>query len=148
MGGGRDTGTTLTPDEKKGLSIIGKTASEGISGGIDLLGNEGLSENTEGEEEEEPSGSRAATYTSPGEDDPPQLSPVPARQPAGPGVRMRGGLIGRPPITPAPAARCWCVSRVETGGAVGDRGPTGETDCPPGGDGADPTPEVGAAPPG
>uniref|UniRef100_UPI0037E6FF8B protein bassoon-like n=1 Tax=Semicossyphus pulcher TaxID=241346 RepID=UPI0037E6FF8B len=102
-GGGAPGATTLTPDEEKVLSIIGKTASEGISGGIDLLGDEGLSENSEGEEEEEeeeePSGSRAATYTSPGEDDPPQPSPVPARQPAGPGVRMRGGLTGRPPIT-------------------------------------------------
>ena len=69
MGGGAPGATTLTPDEEKVLSIIGKTASEGISGGIDLLGDEGLSENTEGEEEEEPSGSRAVTYTSLGEDD-------------------------------------------------------------------------------
>lgn len=35
----------------------------------------------------------------PGEDDPPQPCPVPASQPAGPGVRMRGGLTGRPAIT-------------------------------------------------
>ncbi|XP_059205855.1 myb-related transcription factor, partner of profilin-like [Centropristis striata] len=93
-GGGAPGGTTLTPDEEKVLSIIGKTASEGISGGIDLLGDEGLSDNSEGEEEE-PSGSGAATCTSPGEDDPPQPSPVPACQPAGPGVRTRG----RPSIT-------------------------------------------------
>ncbi|XP_067085427.1 myb-related transcription factor, partner of profilin-like [Osmerus mordax] len=100
-GGGAPCATTLTPDEEKVLSIIGKTASEGIGGGIDLLGDEGLSGNSEGEEEEdeEPSGSRAATCTSPGEDHPPQPSPVPARQPAGPGVRMRGGLRWRPPIT-------------------------------------------------
>ena len=55
----------LTPDEEKvRLSIIGKTDSEGISGGIDLLGDEGLS--TYSEEEEEPSGSRVVTCTSPG----------------------------------------------------------------------------------
>ncbi|XP_067092977.1 myb-related transcription factor, partner of profilin-like [Osmerus mordax] len=98
MGGGTPGATTLTPDEEKVLYIIGKTASEGISGGIYLLGDEGLSGNSEGEEEE-PSGSRAATCTSPGEDHPPQPSPVPARQPTGPGVRMRGGLGGWPPIT-------------------------------------------------
>jgi len=93
-GGCTPGATTLTPDEEKVLSIIGKTASERITGGIDLLGDEGFSENTESEGEEEPSGSRAVTYTSPGEDDPPQLSPAPARRPAGPGVRMRGGLTG------------------------------------------------------
>ena len=62
-GGGAPGATTLTPDEEKVLSIIVKTASEGISGVIDLLGDKGLSENTEGEEEEEeePPGSRAAT---------------------------------------------------------------------------------------
>lgn len=95
-GGGAPGGTTLTPDEEKVLSIIGKTASEGISGGIDVLGDEGLSLS---EDEEEPSGSRAGTCTPPGEDDPQQPWPVPARQPAGPGVRMRGGSRWRPAIT-------------------------------------------------
>ncbi|XP_062341563.1 uncharacterized protein LOC134039608 [Osmerus eperlanus] len=99
-GGGAPGAPTLTPDEEKVLSIIGKKASEGISWGLNLLGDEGLSENSEEEEEEEePSGSRAATCTSPGEDHPPQPSPVPVRQPAGPGVCMRGCLRGRPPIT-------------------------------------------------
>ncbi|XP_046886899.1 myb-related transcription factor, partner of profilin-like [Hypomesus transpacificus] len=98
-GGGAHGATTLTPDEEKVLSIIGKTAPEGISGGIDLLWDEGLSENSEEEEEEEPSGSRAATYTSPGEDYPPQPCPVPPRQPAGPCPRMQGGLTGWPPVT-------------------------------------------------
>ena len=46
-------------------SIIGKTAYEGISGGIDVQGDEGLSES---EDEEEPTGSGAATCTPPGED--------------------------------------------------------------------------------
>ena len=81
-GGGAPCGTTLTPDEQKVLSIIGKTAYEGISGDV-----------------EEPSGSRAGTCTPPGEDDPPQPCPVPARQPAGPGVRMLGGLTGWPTVT-------------------------------------------------
>ena len=43
-GGGAPGGTTLTPNEEKVLSIIGKTASEGISGGINVQGDEGLSE--------------------------------------------------------------------------------------------------------
>ena len=55
----------LTPDEEKVLSITGKTAYEGISGGIDVQGDEGLSES---EDEEEPTGSGAATCTPPGED--------------------------------------------------------------------------------
>ena len=95
-GGGAPGGTILTPDEERVLSITGKTAYEGISGGIDVQGDEGLSES---EDEEEPSGSRAGTCTPPGEDDPPQPCPVPARQPAGPSGRMQGGLTGQPAIT-------------------------------------------------
>ena len=57
-------------------SIIGKTAYEGISGGIDVQGDEGLSES---EDEEEPSGNGAGTCTPPGEDDPPQPCPVTSR---------------------------------------------------------------------
>ncbi|XP_030294128.1 uncharacterized protein LOC115594287 isoform X3 [Sparus aurata] len=64
---GAPGGTTLTPDEEKVLSIIRKTASEGISGGIDVQGDEGLSES---EDEEEPSGSGAGTCMPPGEIDP------------------------------------------------------------------------------
>ena len=86
-GGGAPGGTTLTPDEEKVLSIIGKTASEGISGGIDVQGKEGLSES---ENEEEPSRSGAGMCTPPGEDDLPQPCPVPMRQPAGPGVHNAG----------------------------------------------------------
>ena len=95
-GDGAPGGTTLTPDEEKVLSIIGKTAYEGISGGTDVQREEGLSES---EDEEEPSGSGAGMCTPPGEDEPPQPCPVPARQPAGPSVRMLGGFTGRPPIT-------------------------------------------------
>ncbi|XP_061569032.1 myb-related transcription factor, partner of profilin-like [Cololabis saira] len=96
--GGAPVATILTSDEERVLTIIAETASESFSGGIDLLGDEGLSENTEGEEEQEkePSGSRATANTSPAEDEPARSSPVPA---AGPCVRMRGGLTWRPPVT-------------------------------------------------
>ena len=88
--GGAPVGTTLTSDEEKVLSIIGKMASESISGGIDAPGDKGLSES---EDEEEPSGNGAGICTPPGKDDPPQPCPVPTRQPAGPSVRMWGGLV-------------------------------------------------------
>lgn len=42
-GGGAPDETTLTAEEEKVLLIIGKTASEGISGGVDILADEGLS---------------------------------------------------------------------------------------------------------
>ncbi|XP_061567185.1 sterile alpha motif domain-containing protein 9-like [Cololabis saira] len=88
------------------MAIIGKTASEGIEGGVDVLGNEGLSEPVD-----EPSGSgvRPAPATSP----PPapseseeyvalhRLPPVPELQPAPArtGVRMRGGRTQWPAIS-------------------------------------------------
>ncbi|XP_062404168.1 myb-related transcription factor, partner of profilin-like [Sardina pilchardus] len=95
--GGASGGTTLTPDEEKVLSIMGKTASEGINVVV-VEGDDGL---LESENDEEQSGSGAGTSTPPGDDDPPHPCPVPVRQAAvaGPGVRIWGGLTGRPAIT-------------------------------------------------
>jgi len=146
-GGGAPGATNFTPDEEKVLSIIGKTASEGISGGIGLRGDEGLSENRRAWRRRSHLGAEWR-HTRPQERTTPHtIEPCPRA----PTSRAQCPHVGRPNRA-APHNNLHLQRNAgaslegETGGAAGDRGPTGETACPPGGDGADPTPEVRAAP--
>ena len=63
-GGGPKSPDVLTPDEEKVLEILSKEAVEGIEGGIDMAGGDGLSSAEEEQQREVTAGATAPTAAS------------------------------------------------------------------------------------
>ena len=95
-GGGPEHQKDLTPEEERIIMILSKAAVEGVEGGIDVLGNEGLAS-----DDQQPSGSgtQATTPSSPAAAQ--QSSPTPSRR--------------RPLTAPAGAPTCRCSERLLKG---------------------------------